>query len=126
MVQKPATDSMKSSTVKMSPSPGTQHVDGSFTISDDGKTLENADFTVDLSTVATDSDRRDNYFKNTALETSTYPQAELKVTDPVDLGEAATSGETKTVEVTGDLIIKGTTKKITFPSISQVTASRFR
>ncbi|MDO4898606.1 MAG: YceI family protein [Rothia sp. (in: high G+C Gram-positive bacteria)] len=93
----------------------TSDVTGNFTVSEHGTTLETATFTVDLSTVATDSDRRDKYFKNTTIDTNTYPTAELTITEPVNLGEAAKSGETKTVEVTGQLTIKGQTQTVTFP-----------
>lgn len=92
----------------------TSDVTGTFTVNTDGNTLEQADFTVDLSTVATDSDRRDNYFKNTTIDTAKNPTAQLRITKPVDLGKAPTAGETRTVEVTGDLTLKGITQSVTF------------
>lgn len=92
----------------------TSDVTGTFTVNSDGITLEQANFTVDLSTVATDSDRRDNYFKNTTIDTANNPEATLSITEPVDLGEAPAAGETRTVEVTGELTLKGITQNVTF------------
>lgn len=93
----------------------TSDVTGTFTVNADGTVLEQADFTVNLSTVATDSDRRDNYFKNTTIDTAKNPEAQLRVTEPVNLGTAPAAGETRTVEVTGELTLKGSTQQVTFP-----------
>lgn len=93
----------------------TSDVSGSFTVNAEGTVLEQADFTVNLSTVATDSDRRDNYFKNTTIDTATYPEATLTLSSPVELGTPLASGEVRSVDVTGELTLKGVTKTVTFP-----------
>jgi len=50
-----------------------------------------------------------------ALETSSYPTATFVLTEPIDLGSAATSGEATTVTAVGDLTIHGVTTKVSIP-----------
>lgn len=91
----------------------TSNVEGAFTVSDDGSTLENAQFTVDVASITTDSDRRDSYFTSTTIDTANYPTAELSVSEPVDLGTPV-AGETVTVDVNGELTLAGVTQPVTF------------
>ncbi|MDY6051367.1 MAG: hypothetical protein SPI83_03025 [Rothia sp. (in: high G+C Gram-positive bacteria)] len=47
---------------------------------------ESARFTVDVASIITAGSRRDFYFTSTTIDTATYPTAELRVTETVDLG----------------------------------------
>lgn len=91
----------------------TTEVTGNFTVSQDGSTLESAQFTVDLASVSTDSERRDNYFSSTTIDTATYPTAELLISQPVSLGQVE-AGATSSVEVQGELTLAGVTQPVTF------------
>ena len=58
---------------------------------------------MDLASVKTDSDRRDGYFANKAIDVATYPKATFTVTKPQKLTESGTQ------KISGDLTIKGKT-----------------
>ncbi len=89
----------------------TRAVQGSMTI--DGERLTRATFTVDLTTLTTNDDRRDDKVQR-ALETSQFPEATFVLTQPVDLGAADTTGALD-AQATGDLTFHGVTRPVTFP-----------
>lgn len=91
----------------------TSGVTGSFTISDDGLTLEGAEITVDVATIETDNPSRDRYFREEALRADEFPTAVFTLTQPVTLAEVPDSGSTATSEATGDLTIAGETRSVT-------------
>jgi polyisoprenoid-binding protein YceI len=82
----------------------TPAVSGSLTI--EGTTLTTATIEADLTQVTSDRSRRDGRIQE-ALDTGTYPTATFTLSEPVDLGEAAASGETIEVTATGELTIHG-------------------
>lgn len=84
----------------------TDKVSGSITVAD--SVLNAGKISVDLASISTDSDRRDAYFRDTALQTATFPTAEFTLTKPVTLPSG--TGE---IELTGDLNIHGVTKSVT-------------
>ena len=88
----------------------TEDVSGSLTVKDNALTA--ADLTLNVATIATDSDRRDSYFRTSAIDTSQYPEATFTLSKPVELAGAADGG-TQTFSITGDLTINGQTKSIT-------------
>lgn len=92
----------------------TSDVTGTIKVNDEGTTLESASFTVDVTTIATDSQRRDNYFRENTVKADQNPTARLNITQPVELGTPA-AGETITVDVTGELTLAGVTQTVTFP-----------
>lgn len=92
----------------------TSDVTGTIKVNDEGTTLESASFTVDVTTIATDSERRDNYFRENTVKADQNPTATLNITQPVELGTPA-AGETITVDVTGELTLAGVTQTVTFP-----------
>lgn len=92
----------------------TSDVTGTIKVNDKGTTLESASFTVDVTTIATDSERRDNYFRENTVKADQNPTATLNITQPVELGTPA-AGETITVDVTGELTLAGVTQTVTFP-----------
>ncbi len=80
----------------------------------DGTTVTSADIEVDVTTITTNESRRDNKVQQ-ALETSQFPTATFSLTQPIDLGADATSGETVAVSATGDLTVHGVTRPIEIP-----------
>ncbi len=104
----------------------TQDVKGTVTIdgSGDAFTVTAADLTVDVTTLASDSDRRDSQIKRRGLETDTYPTATFKLTQPVAIPAEALSGSAVTVEATGDMTIHGVTKSVTIPLQAQLNGSQ--
>ena len=55
-----------------------------------------------MASIATDEPPRDSYFRDTALQTGTFPTATFTLTEPVALGDGVTSAT-----LTGDLTIRG-------------------
>lgn len=91
----------------------TDQVSGGFTIGKDGLTLESAELTVDVASIATDSAQRDTYFRDQALRSGEYPTATFALTDPVSLEAAPGSGSVVQAEAVGDLTIAGVTQSVT-------------
>ena len=95
----------------------TGDVSGSFTI--EGTAVTEADFEVDLTGLTSDESLRDGQAQS-ALDTSEFPTATFTLTEPVDLGEDAASGEAVEVTATGDLTIHGVTNSVDFPMEAQL------
>ncbi len=95
----------------------TNGVTGSLTI--EATTADTADFTVDLTTLTTNDSRRNSRVQG-ALETSQFPTATFTLTEPVEFGDAASTGAKTTVTATGDLTVHGVTKPVTFDLEAQL------
>jgi polyisoprenoid-binding protein YceI len=76
-----------------------------------GTTVTSADITVDVTTLKSEEDRRDNKIRSSGLETDTFETATFALTEPIDLSAT----DTVTVDATGDLTIHGVTKSVTIP-----------
>ncbi|MFI5622864.1 YceI family protein [Nocardioides sp. NPDC051685] len=84
----------------------TEDVTGQVTIAE-GEVTE-ASIEVKVATIATDSDRRDDYFRGSAIEAERFPTATFELTEPAALAEGATD-----VELVGDLTVHGETRPVT-------------
>jgi polyisoprenoid-binding protein YceI len=69
---------------------------------------------IDVSQLTSDENRRDNFIRNNALQSSQYPQATFKPTKIEGIPASVKPGDTLTLKVTGDLTVKETTKPVTF------------
>jgi polyisoprenoid-binding protein YceI len=96
----------------------TPAVNGTMTI--DGTTLTATTIEADMTQLTTNNSRRDGPARG-ALGTRQFPTATFKLTAPIDLGEAAASGEKTAVTAAGDLTIKGVTQNVQFPLEAQLT-----
>ena len=79
----------------------------------DGTSVTAASFEVDLTTLTSDEERRDNRIRTDGLETDTFPTATFELTSPIDLG--ATPDESVRVTADGELTIHGVTKPVSIP-----------
>lgn len=79
----------------------------------DGTTVTKADFEVDVTTLKSDQDRRDNRIRSMGLETERFPTASFRLGAPIDLTDPRAS--TADVKATGDLTIHGVTRSVTIP-----------
>ena len=96
----------------------TPAVSGSVTI--EGTTLTAASIEADLTQIVSDESRREDSIQR-ALGTSANPTATFTLTQPVELGEAAATGEVVTVTATGTLTVNGVTQEVTVPLSAQLT-----
>jgi polyisoprenoid-binding protein YceI len=85
----------------------------------DGTTLSAATFDIDLTTITTNERRRDDKVQE-ALDTGEHPTARFTLTEPIDLGDAASTGDTVEVTATGDLTIHGVTRQVEIPLEAQL------
>jgi polyisoprenoid-binding protein YceI len=95
----------------------TPSVTGSITF--DGTTLTAATIEAEMAAITTDDGRRDDKVQD-ALETDQFPTATFVLSEPIDLGDAVSTGAATTVEATGDLTIHGVTTPVTLPLEAQV------
>lgn len=99
----------------------TSQVSGSITV--DGLSIAEASFEVDVASIATDSDSRDRYFRDNALNASSHPTATFVLTEPATLEAAPKSGEVVEHEFTGELTLAGVTRAVTFTAQARTDGS---
>lgn len=95
----------------------TADITGSITIED--TSLIGADFEIDLTTITTETSNRDDNVQD-ALETGSFPTATFSLTEPIELGDAATAGEPVTVAAQGDFTMHGVTQPVVFDLDAQL------
>jgi polyisoprenoid-binding protein YceI len=100
----------------------TDQVEGGITIA--GRTITAADFTVDVASIASDSDRRDEQFAGRIMQTDQYPTATFVLSEPIDLGAIPAAGAQITVTATGDLTLRGVTRATAFDLTARVENGR--
>jgi polyisoprenoid-binding protein YceI len=93
----------------------TSAVSGTFEFSTDGQpTGQVTQITVDLRTLTTDSDRRDNAIRENWLQSNTYPFATFTSTEVQNIPESYTDGEEITFQLVGDMTVRDVTSSVTF------------
>ena len=95
----------------------TPSVSGSIEI--EGTTLTSAEIVVDMTAIVSDQARREEAIQS-ALGTGADPEATFVLTEPVELGEAAASGEMVEVVATGELTLNGVTNTVEIPLQAQM------
>ena len=90
----------------------TSSITGSMTIS--GATVSAVDLSVDMKTVKSNQSQRDEQFNSRIMETSRFPTATFKLSQPVVLSGVPTDATVVDAKATGDLSLHGVTKSVTF------------
>jgi polyisoprenoid-binding protein YceI len=85
-----------------------------------GTQVRSGSFTVDLTKVTSDEQRRDGQFQGRIMDTASYPTATFKLLEPITLRSVPADGATVTATASGELALHGTTKPVTV----QVSAQR--
>ena len=80
----------------------------------DELTATNASFTVDMPSVKSDEERRDSEYRR-IMDVEHYPTSKFSLTQPISLGSLPADQAVTTVQATGNLTLKATTKSVTFP-----------
>jgi polyisoprenoid-binding protein YceI len=95
----------------------TESVTGTVTLRSDGNGVvaDGVDVEVDVSTLKSNEDRRDNRIRTTGLQTDQFPTATFTSTGPVTLPDALATGQAVTADVAGQLTIHGVAKQVTIP-----------
>jgi polyisoprenoid-binding protein YceI len=70
--------------------------------------------TVDLSTLTSDQDRRDNFIKRNTLRTADYPNAEFVAKEARGLPSPLPTSGQATFQLLGDLTVRGVTRPVTW------------
>ena len=78
-----------------------------------GDEVTAVDVEVNLTTLKSDSGRRDNSLGTRGLESSQFPTATFSLTEPLALPAGVASGERVTAQAKGDLTIHGVTNEVT-------------
>lgn len=93
----------------------TNAVEGQFQIDASGKpTGEVTDITVDLRSLTSDKNRRDQRIRERWLESNTYPYAKFVSTGMSDGPESYSEGEEIAFKLVGDMTIREQTKPVTW------------
>lgn len=100
----------------------TNQVTGSLTI--DGTQATAAEFTVDMASITSDSDRRDGQFRTRIMTVDQFPTATFVLTAPIDFGTVPAEGQPLTATATGDLTLRGTTRSVTFDVEAKLEGGR--
>ncbi len=95
----------------------TPDVEGSLTI--EGTSVPEAQFTADLTTLQSDEGRRDGALHSQALESDRFPTATFELSEPIDLGKIPQDGANIDVDAVGTLTLHGVTKDVTIPLQAQ-------
>jgi len=96
----------------------TSAVTGSLKIAD--QKVLNAEFTVDMTSLKSDSTRRDRQVNTRILDTATYPTATFVLKEPITLTPEVLAGSELTVNTTGTLTLRGVTKDIAVTLIARL------
>lgn len=97
----------------------TEQVSGSIRVS--GATLESADVTVDVGSIVTDSDRRDAFFRDSAMRVDEFPTATFVLGSPVTSAEALAVDVPVTQTLEGELTLAGVTQRVSVEAEAVLT-----
>lgn len=90
----------------------TNQITGALSI--DGTTVTDAEFVVDVASIASDESRRDGQFRGRIMSTDQFPTATFTLTAPIELGTDAAEGAQVTATAAGDLTLRGVTNSVEF------------
>lgn len=95
----------------------TSDVQGSFTLTPDGFDLDTSkpsSFAVNLKTLKSDKEMRDNRIQGVALQTDTYPVATFTATKITGYDKTIAPGDEQTMQLTGMMDLHGVQKEVTW------------
>jgi polyisoprenoid-binding protein YceI len=99
----------------------TAAVSGVIVVQLDGQVIpEGSRFVVDMTTLATDSSRRDSYIHRSTLETGTYPEAVFVPAAAAGLPSPLPDSGPVAFQLSGDLIVHGVTRPVTWEVTAEI------
>jgi polyisoprenoid-binding protein YceI len=103
----------------------TSAVAGQIALLPDGRVAEGSSVTVDLTTLDSDSDMRDNFIKRNTLKTSEFPQATFVPREFRGLPSPLPTAGPVTAQLVGDLTVRGVTRPVTLDVQGELAGNRF-
>jgi len=97
----------------------TSSVSGQIEI--DGQAVVSGSFSVDLTSVRSDSDRRDSQFANRIMDVLNFPTADFRLTSPIQIPDDALESAPFTAQATGELSLRGTSRAVVLDVTAQLT-----
>lgn len=88
--------------------------------------VEAAQFTVDMTGLRTDQNRRDNWLRDNAIQTARFPEATFVATAVSGLPATYTEGEEISFQLTGDLTVRDVTNQVTFDVVAALAGNTLR
>ncbi len=102
----------------------TSSVEGSIAVAGDGKIdTQSSEFRVDLTTLATDSERRDNYVRRRTLEVEEYPEAVLIPLRFIGLSFPMAQSGSVTFQLETNLTLHGVTQPVAWTVTADLSPS---
>jgi polyisoprenoid-binding protein YceI len=103
----------------------TNAISGSATIASSGGGLSvtAAAFSVDMTTLTSDRQMRDNRLRNDGIQTASFPTSTFTLTAPIALPTEATTGAAVAVTLHGDLALHGVTKSVDIAANARINGS---
>lgn len=98
--------------------------DATGTLTIDGSTATAAEFTVNMASMTSDSDRRDGQFRTRIMTVDQFPTSTFVLTSPIDFGTVPAEGVTIAATATGDLMLRGVTNTVTFDVQAKLESGR--
>lgn len=95
----------------------TNQVTGSLAI--EGTQVTAVEFTVDVASIASDEERRDEQFRGRIMSADEFPTATFVLTEPIELGAEPGDGVEVNTTATGELTLRGTTQPVTFDVVAK-------
>jgi polyisoprenoid-binding protein YceI len=104
----------------------TSQITGSATLTGSGSalTVSAAHFTVNVQSLTSDQQMRDEHIQTLGLDSAEFPTATFVLSSPVTLPADADSGAEIHIALTGPLTIHGTTKTETIPVSARLSGSQ--
>ena len=90
----------------------------------DGTSVVAASFTVDLASVASDDGKRDSQFRTRIMDVLNHPTATFVLASPIALPQSALGGGEFTARATGDLTLRGTTRRVVLDLTARLADGR--
>src|SRR5690606_24177919 len=101
----------------------TSRVSGTITLATDGSVAQDSLITIDVSSLASDQRRRDEFLKRSALQTASYPTVTFQPTSVTGLPEAMPTSGSYDVQITGALTVRGVTTIVTWEGTAEFSGS---
>lgn len=96
----------------------------SFAASAGKLTVTAASFVINVYSLKSNEAMRDEHIHTIGIQSATYPKASFVLTDPLTLPQSSLGGRVVDIEVTGDVNIHGTTRRLMIPVELRLSPTR--